>query len=65
MEARKEVSMRFPATQFSEHRPPDLQRFALQFRKNYGREMTPAENRFYQLTKDLLGDPRDGEHDNG
>jgi len=57
--------MRFPATQFSEHRPPDLQRFALQFRKNYGREMTPAENRFYQLTKDLLGDPRDGEHDNG
>lgn len=65
MEATEEVSMRFPAPQFPEPRLPDLQQFALQFRQKYGREMTASENRFYQLTKDLLADLPDEEHDNG
>ena len=65
MEATEGVSMRFPAPQFPAPRLPDLQQVALQFRQNYGREMTASENRFYHLTKDLLADPPDEEHDNG
>jgi hypothetical protein len=37
-----------------EDRPPDPTTFARQFREKYGREMTPAEKRFYELTRQLL-----------
>ncbi|MGB8889259.1 MAG: hypothetical protein WCC87_21205 [Candidatus Korobacteraceae bacterium] len=40
-----------------EKRPPDLDTFSRQFRQKYGRDMTPEEMRFYQLTKDLLDNP--------
>lgn len=40
-----------------ENRPPDASTFARQFRQKYGRDMTPAEQRFYKLTKDLLDNP--------
>ena len=40
-----------------EERPsPDLETFARKFRLKYGREMTPDERHFYQLTKRLLDD---------
>jgi len=54
--------MRFSATPRAkisrEHRPLDLKQFARQFRQKYGRDMTPAEMRFHQLTKNLLDDPQ-------
>ena len=43
----------------SEKRSPDLDMFARQFRQRYGREITPKESRFYQLTKELLDNPPD------
>lgn len=46
-----------------EERPPDPDTFARQFRAKYGREMTPSELRFYQLTKDLLDHPPEEEGD--
>ena len=44
-----------------ENRPPDPSIFARQFRQKYGRDMTPAEQRFYKLTKDLLDNPPEEE----
>jgi hypothetical protein len=44
-----------------ETRPPDPDTFARQFRQKYGREMTDAERRFYELTKDLLDHPPEEE----
>ena len=43
--------------------PPDLEKFAQQFRMKYGREMTPEERHFYQLTKNLLDNPPEEEDD--
>jgi len=40
-----------------ESRPPDLEMFVKQFRLKYGRDMTPEERHFYQLTKNLLDNP--------
>ena len=47
-----------------EKRPPDPDTFARQFKLKYGRDMTPAELRFYKLTKNLLDNPPE-EEDNG
>jgi hypothetical protein len=43
----------------AEDRPPDPATFARQFREKYGRDMTPAEKRFYELTRQLLHPPKD------
>ncbi len=43
--------------------PPDPQTFARQFRRKYGRDMTPQELKFYQLTKDLLENPPEEDED--
>lgn len=44
-------------------RPPDLGTFKRQFRLKYGREMTPDEETFYNLTKNLLDHPPEEEMD--
>lgn len=41
--------------------PPDVETFARQFRQKYGREMTPEERHFYELTKNLLERPPEEE----
>jgi hypothetical protein len=41
--------------------PPDPKEFGRQFRRKYGRDMTPDETKFYQLTKDLLENPPEEE----
>ena len=46
------------ATGSREQRPLDLEQLAREFRQKYGRDMTAAEKRFHQLTKDLLDDPK-------
>lgn len=47
-------------------RPPDLETFARQFRQKYGRDMTPDERRFYELTLDLFEHPpEEGQTDAG
>jgi len=48
-----------------ESRPPDAETFARQFRRKYGREMSDAERRFYELTKDLLDHPPEEEDEDG
>lgn len=47
--------------------PPDLNLFKRQFRLKYGRDMTAEEQRFYELTKDLLLNPpeEDGTGEDG
>lgn len=41
----------------SECPPPPLKDFARQFRMKYGRDMTTEEQRFYELTRELLERP--------